>query len=564
MAERALATAFVNIVPGTKDFNTLLKSQLTGTMPGVGASAGGLFGNAFTRGLLAVGGVTAVVSGIKSQFEALSRIEVINTQTETVIKSMGNAAGISATQVEALAGALESKTATEAESIQQGANLLLTFGNIKNAAGAGNDVFNQSVALMTDLSRAMGTDASSSAIQLGKALNDPTKGVTALTRVGVSFTEQQKEQIKTLQESGDMMGAQKIILSELQNQFGGSGAAYAETFQGTIDRIGHAFGAFGETLAAEAMPALNEFADYIAATVVPNVQSFFADFEKGKTPLNDVINAIKGLFDTVRENWTLISTLTVAFAAGYAAIQAYNFAVNAGKVAMVAWNAIQTAGAVVMGVLRGQTVAATFAQLGLNTALLANPIGLVIAAVAALVAGLVYFFTQTKVGQETWKKFTGFLGTAFQSAGKAIGSVWDGILSAGKAVFNGLSSAVETWANVYVGAINLILEPLRFLLGIVKTLSGGTIDLRIPNVPPVKLPKLAKGGYVDQPTTAIIGEAGPEVVTPLKDFERMMGIGKASNGATLNYYAAPNESIDSEAALLQAVLRGRSLGAWSM
>jgi phage-related minor tail protein len=65
---------------------------------------------------------------------------------------------------------------------------------------------------MTDMSVALGTDASGSAIQLGKALNDPIKGVAALQKVGVSFTESQKEQIKTLVETGDTLGAQKIIL----------------------------------------------------------------------------------------------------------------------------------------------------------------------------------------------------------------------------------------------------------------------------------------------------------------------------------------------------------------
>jgi hypothetical protein len=65
---------------------------------------------------------------------------------------------------------------------------------------------------MTDMSVALGQDMSSSAIQLGKALNDPIKGVSALQRVGVSFTASQKEQIKTLVQSGRTMDAQKLIL----------------------------------------------------------------------------------------------------------------------------------------------------------------------------------------------------------------------------------------------------------------------------------------------------------------------------------------------------------------
>jgi hypothetical protein len=188
----------------------------------------------------------------------LARIEKINAQTEAVLKSMGNSAGVSAQHIQDLAGNLERLTASEAETIQEGANLLLTFGNIRNAVGANNDIFDQAVTMSVDLARAMGTDASGEAIRLGKALNDPTKGVSALTRVGVSFTEQQKEQIKTLQASGDLLGAQKIILGELQAQFGGSGQAYAATFAGQVELLNHELGALGEEATMAVMPALRD------------------------------------------------------------------------------------------------------------------------------------------------------------------------------------------------------------------------------------------------------------------------------------------------------------------
>lgn len=77
---------------------------------------------------------------------------------------------------------------------------------------------------------------------------------------------------------------------------------------------------------------------------------------------------------------------------------------------------------------------------------------------------------------------------------------------------------------------------------------------------PKKIPKLAAGGFVNDPTMAIIGEAGPEVVTPLKDFERMMGIN--GGGKTIIYNAAPNESIDREEALFKAMRRAKVVAGW--
>ncbi|CAB4152423.1 hypothetical protein UFOVP609_8 [uncultured Caudovirales phage] len=76
-----------------------------------------------------------------------------------------------------------------------------------------------------------------------------------------------------------------------------------------------------------------------------------------------------------------------------------------------------------------------------------------------------------------------------------------------------------------------------------------------------KLRAMAAGGFVTKPTRALIGEAGPEVVTPLKDFERMMGLDGGS-GKTINYYAAPNKSLDSERELFQAIKRAEVIAGW--
>jgi vacuolar-type H+-ATPase subunit E/Vma4 len=205
---------------------------------------------------LAGAAIAGIGIAISKNVESLARIETINAQTVQTITSMGNAANISAGEVEALAGRLETLTAVEAESIQEGANLLLTFGNIKDELGEGNDIFSQTTEIMVDMGVALRKGPVETATMLGKALNDPIQGLTALRRVGVSFTEQQIEQVKALQSSGDLMGAQKLILQELQNQYGGSGAAYAKTFTGQLELMGHELGTIGEEATMAVMPAL--------------------------------------------------------------------------------------------------------------------------------------------------------------------------------------------------------------------------------------------------------------------------------------------------------------------
>jgi phage-related protein len=259
--------ATLSIIPSAKGFGSALNGQVSGPMTAAGLSGGRAFGGglggslkAAVLPLAAVFGTAAIVKWGKAQIDALARIEVINTQTASAIKATGGAANVSATHVEDLATSLENLTGTEAESIQEGSNLLLTFKNIKNEAGAGNDIFDQSTKIMVDMARAMGTDAKGGAIQLGKALNDPVAGISALTRVGVTFSDSQKAMIQSLVDAGDVMGAQKIILAELNSEFGGAGAAYATTYAGKVDLMKHAWGTFGETIFQSVTPALGAVA----------------------------------------------------------------------------------------------------------------------------------------------------------------------------------------------------------------------------------------------------------------------------------------------------------------
>jgi hypothetical protein len=326
-------------------------------------------GRNFALAGAAFAGAAAVIT--KSARD-LARIEKINAQTEAVLKSMGNSAGVTSQHIQDLAGNLEKLTASEAETIQEGANLLLTFGNIRNAVGANNDIFDQAVKMSVDLARAMGTDASGEAIRLGKALNDPTRGVSALTRVGVSFTEQQKEQIKTLQASGDLLGAQKIILGELQAQFGGSGQAYAATFAGQVELLNHELGALGEEATLAVMPALRD--------MVASLRDLAPEIG---TKLKAAIGSVdwkaftKALVDTI----TFLVQNAEAIAKVVTALYVLNTAYNVVKAATGIFNAA--------AVILGNTFTITAGKIGLATgAVKLFRTALITTGIGALVVGL--------------------------------------------------------------------------------------------------------------------------------------------------------------------------------
>lgn len=275
-------------------------SKLKRELDGVDASAAQAE-SGFSKVSKAIAGVavaSSVVSFGKGAFDAAIESQKIGAQTEAVIKSMGLSATVSADQIGDMASALSKKNGVDDEAIQTGQNLLLTFGDLAKTAGESGGAFERASQIMVDMGAAMGTDASSSAIQLGKALNDPTAGITALTRVGVSFTDQQKEQIKAMQDAGDMAGAQGIILSELERQFGGSAAAQATA----TDRMKIAFGNLQEEIGAKLVPAVEAVSTWMVNTGLPAFERFIGFISDNWPQVQAVIEQVMERVRVVVQN----------------------------------------------------------------------------------------------------------------------------------------------------------------------------------------------------------------------------------------------------------------------
>lgn len=239
--------AEIRIRPDTDNFGRDVES-------GIGAG----LRRAARLGVLAFAslGAAGATFGRKAIEEATELARVMG-QTAAVIKSTGGAANVSQEQIKKLSDQLAAVAGVEGEVVQAGANMLLTFTNIQNRAGEGNDIFNQSVSVLNDLATALGTEPQQAAIQLGKALNDPIGGVTALRRVGVQFTDEQENLIKTLVESGNIMGAQKVILAELSKEFGGSAKAAGDA-RSPIEKLQLAFKDVAEAVGTALIPAVNK------------------------------------------------------------------------------------------------------------------------------------------------------------------------------------------------------------------------------------------------------------------------------------------------------------------
>lgn len=544
-----------------------LKNGLKNVAKGVAVGAG--------AAIVAVGALAVQTA------KDLMRVERLGAQTTAVIKATGGAAGRSKTEVDAMAGQLERLTGAEAESITEGQNMLLTFKNIKG------DQFDAATKAALDMGVAMnngsleGLDLQKTSIQLGKALNDPIKGISALSKVGVSFNEQQKEQIKNMVEAGDVAGAQGVILKELQGEFGGAAEAAGKTTEGMMAKVQNAFGdvaeevfafilpmlqkvlgyiqsnvlpamekfgawlktdgaeqakAFGESFKTNVLPTLKVFGAFLMDVVVPAVVAFGKFLvQNGKAVLITVgviatlVTAYQGYMAVMRiivaletlstalklkkikawiaEKAAIIATtiasraqsaaLAAMYASQFLAAQArmiagwvaqkvaivasaiatksaaaaqwiYNTAIAAGGGAKAA--AIWVAQKVAIVAMSAATKTAAAVQWLFNAAMTANPIGLIIAAVAALVAGLIWFFTQTKVGQAIIKVAWAGIQTAIKAvtdwwqntAWPTIKTVWASIVGA----FKTGKAKVAEFMNAALAVIKKVWQytPLGFII----------------------------------------------------------------------------------------------------
>jgi len=203
-------------------------------------------------GLVLMGAATPILAFAATSIQAAGESQLAVAQLEAAIKSTGGAAGVTSDHAQGLASALQQVTMFGDETVLTAENMLLTFTNI----GAGGGVFDLATRTALDMATALGGDVTSSAMQLGKALNDPINGITALTRVGVTFTDAQKAQIEAMVKAGDTAGAQSIILAELQKEFGGSAIAAGQTFPGQLAILQNKFGEVQEKIGGALIPAL--------------------------------------------------------------------------------------------------------------------------------------------------------------------------------------------------------------------------------------------------------------------------------------------------------------------
>jgi len=241
-------------------------------------------------------------------------------QVEAGIKSTGMAAGFTSKQLQKMASELQGKTLFGDEVILKDAtSQLLTFTNI-----AGEQFARTQLAALNLATRLDG-DLKSASIQLGKALNDPIANLSALSRSGIQFSEEQKKVIKELAETNRLAEAQTLILDELDKQYGGAAEAAAKAGAGGLKQLQNQFGDLMEEIGGMLIPIVidlgNQFKSFLEgfAKLNPEVKKMIvtAGILAGALgPLLVVLGSLVGIVTALSIKFIAIAASIAALALG--------------------------------------------------------------------------------------------------------------------------------------------------------------------------------------------------------------------------------------------------------
>jgi len=329
----ALATAFVRIAPETTAFKSEAEKLLgaAGVSAGkkmgdtagssaakafkssgkelvkVGEEHGGETGKKFKEKFIEVISVKELAAKLSGIFTVAAGVEMFRgfidaareatryTQlTEAVLKSTGEQAHVSAKAVEEMATQLGAVIGVDKGVIISGENLMLTFRTVRNEVGKGNDIFDRGTKAALDMTAALNhgdintSNLKNSTIALGKALGSPLEGFKALRRVGIVFSEDQKNQIKLMVKNGDIMGAQKVILKEIETEFGGAAKASADPVRAMSEQ----WNLFQETVGLKMVPLLNKFLAWLNGGVIAKTLEFGRSMAVGVVPVAERVGHV--------------------------------------------------------------------------------------------------------------------------------------------------------------------------------------------------------------------------------------------------------------------------------
>jgi hypothetical protein len=192
--------------------------------------------NKVTGGFKKAFGALAAGMSLRAIVQATAEAEKSMALLENAVRATGGSAGYTSKQLADMAADLQRTTTFSDDAIMGMQQLLLRFQSIQGVR------FDRAQRSVLDLATVLNMDLAGAAKLVGKALENPAKGMSQLARAGVSFSEDQKKVIQRLIETGEKAKAQEVMLAGLESKFNGAAVAARETFGGALAGLKNAAG----------------------------------------------------------------------------------------------------------------------------------------------------------------------------------------------------------------------------------------------------------------------------------------------------------------------------------
>lgn len=338
---------------------------------------------------------------------------------------------------------------------------LTAWGNAAAALGISNERFNSALLALT---QSMGA-GKINAQDMNQMINAGIPVWTIMARA----TGKSVEELRKLSADGKLLSADILpkLQAQMQKDYGGAMAAQAGTLAGVWSNLKDAV-AIGLAAALQplvpllttALPEGGRMFSAALVTISTGLKAFIDGAMSGKVAgeewvrilsamgvaLRDLILAISAVVGWMREHKDITLLVASAIAAAVVAAQAYALTVRAIEAATIAYN---TAAFLVIAVTKGWTAA----QLALDGAMIANPIGIIIVAIVALIAAIVYIATQTTWFQQIWKVCWTFVKDV---AGTVADWFMDHVWPVFKAVFGAIVATALFFRDLWVGIWQIV------------------------------------------------------------------------------------------------------------
>jgi len=353
---------------------------------------------AFGRGAAVFGG--GIIAGLGLTVKAAEDSEIANRRLESTFKTMGETTNQAAKEAEDYASKLQMQIGVEDEEIQMVQSKLATFKRVSDEGARASGVFNRATAAAYDLQAAGFGEASQNAVLLGKALQDPAKGATALARTG-ALNKSDIPLIKQIQATKGLGAAQEYVLKKVEAQVKGQAVNTATS----ANKMKVTFAEVAETLGKTLLPQVQKI-----MTQVGDAANRFNAWSQRNSGL---VSTITGVVGKVGLLSLAVSGLSFVFGGLFKVIA---FGMNIYKLARVASIAYTAATAAGAGITGGMTAAVT----ALNLAFLANPITWIIIGIVALVAAGYLLI-------KNWSKVSAFFSNLWAGIKTMFSNAWNWI-----------------------------------------------------------------------------------------------------------------------------------------